>query len=124
MSGFFRVIKLCRNNVNLRKINLIKYYWKLDLPIEKIKVIHIEPVKFQYDGLPFPLNNHYNRNLKAVLDTLVSMGRIKIGDIIPQYWGHNNSLTSKSEPSLELLNTHTQLWHDIDWHVFASETQL
>lgn len=73
----------------------------LDLPIEKIKVIHIEPVKFQYDGLPFPLNNHYNRNLKAVLDTLVSMGRIKIGDIIPQYWGHNNSLTSKNNILIE-----------------------
>ena len=73
----------------------------LDLPIDKISMIHIEPVKFQYDGKPSPFKNHYNRNLRLVLQTLEAMGKIEMGDIIPQYWTHNVSTTGLNNILIE-----------------------
>ena len=73
----------------------------LDLPIEKVSVIHIEPVKFQYDNKPFPFDNYYNRNLRLVLETLKGMGKIEMGDIIPQYWTHNVAPTGQNNILIE-----------------------
>lgn len=78
----------------------------LDLPIDKVSVVHIEPVKFQYDGTSFPFNNHYNKNLKLVLESLVSMGKIEIKNIEHQYWGHSVNLTSKNNTLIEWVKKH------------------
>ena len=83
------------------EVNIQLFLDLLDLPIDKISMIHIEPVKFQYDDLPFPFKNHYNRNLKVVLETLEKMGKIEMGDIIPQYWTHNSAPTGKNNILIE-----------------------
>ena len=73
----------------------------LTLPIDKISTIHIEPVKFQYDGIEFPLANHYNRNLKEVLDSLESKKLIEITKVVPKYWGHNLNKTAQNNILIE-----------------------
>jgi hypothetical protein len=75
----------------------------INLPIDKISVIHIEPVAFQYNSEPFPFNNHYNRNLKHVLDSLASKGLIEIKTVIPQYYGHTTNTTSKNNILIEWI---------------------
>ena len=73
----------------------------LALPIDKISTVHIEPVKFQYDGTDFPLANHYNRNLKEVLDSLESKKLIEVTNVIPKYWGHDLNTTSQNNTLIE-----------------------
>ena len=73
----------------------------LALPIDKVKCIHIEPVGFQYDNKPFPFNNHYNRNLKSVLDMLEINNEIKVTDVIRKYYGHTVNETGQHNTLIE-----------------------
>lgn len=69
--------------------------------IDKITGIHIEPIAFQYNNKPFPFNNHYNRNMKDVLEDSEDKNIIEVVNVEQQYYGHNTSLTSKNNTLIE-----------------------
>tara|TARA_R100000664_G_C2758914_1_gene148169 strand:- start:1624 stop:2448 length:825 start_codon:yes stop_codon:yes gene_type:complete len=104
-SNFKEIIIFTSNAIEqIPNIKLEFFTDLLSLPIKKISAIHIEPVKFQYDNADFPFseeNAHYNRNLKTVLDSLVSLGLIKIKDVIPLYWGHSLNIASQNNTLIE-----------------------
>ena len=75
----------------------------IDLPIDKISVIHIEPVAFQYNSTEFPFDNHYNRNLKNVLDNIEKKQLIEIKEIVHQYYGHSTNSTSQNNILIEWI---------------------
>ncbi len=72
-----------------------------NLPINKITGVHIEPVGFQYNNTAFPFNNHYNKNLKEVLDTSEKDGILDVINVVPKYYGHNISVTGNNNTLIE-----------------------
>lgn len=75
----------------------------VNLPIDKISVIHIEPVAFQYNDTDFPFNNHYNRNLKEILDIMEDEKLIEVKTLSPRYYGHSSNITSKNNILIEWI---------------------
>ena len=84
-------------------INIDLFIDLLNLPIERINMIHIEPINFQYENKPFPYitESHYNKNLKSVLDSLEKSKKIKVNKTFPLYWGHSTSLAGKNNILIE-----------------------
>lgn len=70
-------------------------------PIKKLSGIHIEPVDWQYQNVPFPLNNHYNRNLKEILDKAEKDGILDVVTKNSRYYGHNTGATAKNNILIE-----------------------
>ena len=72
-----------------------------NLPINKITGVHIEPVGFQYDNTPFPFSNHYNKNMKEVLETSESNGKLEVINVDRKYYGHNTSVVANNNTLIE-----------------------
>jgi hypothetical protein len=88
-------------------INIDLFIDLINLPIDRINMIHIEPVNFQYKHEPFPHTGapHYNRNLKSVLDSLENSKKIKVNKTFPLYWGHSTSPAGKNNILIEWQKT-------------------
>tara|TARA_R110000822_G_scaffold23098_14_gene71697 strand:- start:3628 stop:4977 length:1350 start_codon:yes stop_codon:yes gene_type:complete len=65
----------------------------LDLPIEQMKFVHIEPIDWQILNNPKNTDSHYNENLYSTLCDLRDARQIKINIIKPSYFGlkHTNT---------------------------------
>jgi len=96
-NNFSRVLFYSIHSIEqIQKIEKSFFTSILDLPIEKVKFIHIEPIDWQILGLPKSTAGaapHYNENLYSILEELEDEGSIKISIVKPSFFGlkHTNT---------------------------------
>lgn len=72
----------------------------LNIELDELNVIHIEPVLFQINKEK-SFNHRYNQNLYEVLSNLEEHNKIKINNIEPLYYGHCHNKTARNSLLLE-----------------------